>query len=126
MVNMDKRTILWVDCTGGLAVGVIVLACCNFLSNLDSLPIWVTIFVGFANLGYGSFSLWLTTRSPRPLRLVRVLAIANIAWLAVCITIVMSHWQGISTFGVFHKLGEGLYVALLGCLELKWRHALAS
>ena len=126
MLLNSKRKILWVDCVGGLAVGVIVLLGCRLISRLDSLPLWVIIGFGIANLVYGAYSLWLTTRKPRPLILLKVLALANMAWLAVCVAIVATHWQEISLFGVCHKLGEGIYVAGLGMVEWKWRHQLSG
>ena len=51
----------------------------------------------------------------------KILAIANMAWLAVCVLIVATHWREISTFGIVHKIGEGVYVAGLGFVEWKWR-----
>lgn len=111
---------------GGLLVGVIALSFAPFLSRLDGLPLGIIRFVGFANLVYGSYSLWLTTRAMRKLVFVKLLALANMAWLLVCIAIVAAGWHEISVFGVFHKLTEGFYVASLGILEWRWRHALAG
>jgi hypothetical protein len=57
---------------------------------------------------------------------VKILSLANIAWLAVCIAIVGWHWSEISFFGVIHKIGEGLYVASLGLMEWRWRRSLSN
>jgi len=126
MASQQKQKILWVDCIGGLVVGVIVIFACRLISRLDSLPLWIIVSFGIANLVYGSCSLFVTTRKPRPMRLIKILAIANMVWLVICIAIVASHWQQVSLFGVFHKLGEGAYVAILGVIEWKWREELSG
>ena len=114
MNKRPKQNILWLDCIGGLVVGVIVLFACRLISKWDSLPLWIIIGVGIVNLVYGSYSLWLTTRNPRPMVYLKILAFGNMVWLIVCIALVATHWQEISLFGVVHKLGEGAYVAWLG------------
>ena len=98
----------------------------RFFSELDRLPLWVIRFSGFANLAYGSYSLFVTTRVPRRLILVKCLALANMAWLVVCIAIVVTYQNEISAFGVSHLLAEGIYVASLGAIEWRWRKILAS
>lgn len=121
-----RQNILWVDCIGGLIVGVLILCFCQLISEWDSLPLWIVIVVGIANLAYGGYSLWITTRNPRPMILVKILALANMAWLVVCVAIVVSHWSEISPFGILHKLGEGIYVASLGYTEWRWRKTLSG
>ena len=59
------NNILWLDCIGGLVIGVIVLLASELLSQWDGLPTGVIRFVGFANLAYGSYSIWVATRNPR-------------------------------------------------------------
>lgn len=126
MIKITKQNILWVDCVGGIFVGLLVLCFFRLVSSLGGLPIWIVLLVGFANLLYGTYSLWLTTRSHRPMVLLQVLAFANMAWLLVCLAIVVSHWNEITIFGIVHKLTEGIYVATLGCLEWQWRETLAE
>ena len=118
--------ILWIDCIGGLIVGVLVLLASNLLSQWDGLPIEVVRFVGFANLAYGCYSIWVATRNPRPISLVKILALANMAWLLFCISITAAYWNEISLFGIIHILGEGIYVAALGAVEWKWRKSLSE
>ena len=126
-MNKPKNDrILWIDCIGGLVVGVLILCLCRLISGWDSLPLWIVLAVGFANLGYGGYSLWVTTRNPRPIALVKILAIANMTWLVVCIAIIVSHWSEISAFGIFHKLAEGIYVSSLGFMEWRWRELLSG
>lgn len=126
MKPITESRILWVDCLGGLIAGGIILSIAALISRLDSLPLEIVYFVGFANLAYGSYSLWLATRSAREIVFIKLLALANMAWLFFCIAIVATYWNEISVFGVFHKLAEGLYVASLGVLEWRWRNTLAK
>ena len=126
MNNITKQNILWVDCIGGLVVGVLVLCFCRLISSLGGLPIGIVLLVGFANLFYGTYSLWLTTRNRRGMVFLQILAFANMAWLLVCLAIIVSHWSDITIFGMVHKLTEGIYVAALGWLEWQWRESLAE
>lgn len=118
--------ILWLDCLGGLTVGVLVLATCSLLSLWENLPVGVVIAMGLANLLYGSYSLYVTTRKPRPLPLVSGLAVANMSWLLVCIAIAVIYWQRITGLGLLHVLGEGIYVAGLGVVQWQWRQKLSG
>ena len=124
--NSYQQKLLWLDCIGGLVVGAVVLLAAELLSQWDGLPIGVVRFVGFANLAYGSYSIWVATRNPRSISIVKILALANMAWLVVCIAITATYWNEISVFGVIHLIGEGLYVASLGAIEWTWRESLAN
>ena len=118
--------ILWIDCLGGLVVGCVVVGLCRPLSDLENLPVSAVVFMGLTNLTYGGYSLYVTTRNPRPMILVQVLAIANMCWLACCLVIVNIYWSQISTLGWLHVIGEGVYVASLGYLEWRWRYRLSA
>ena len=121
-----NTNILWLDCVGGLVVGIIVLVFCKVLSNWEGLPLSVVAFMAIMNLVYGAFSLFITLRKHRPIILVRILAIANMAWLLVCIAIVATWFNQLTLLGWIHVLGEGLYVATLGWVEWKWRDRIGT
>jgi hypothetical protein len=123
-MNTLQRTLLWIDGLGGLIAGLITLLLCSWLSTLHGLPTSIILFVGIANLLYGSYSTPLAMRSTRPVALIRLLALANMAWGVVCVGLVIWHWETITVFGLIHILGEGLYVAGLGVVEWRWREAL--
>ncbi len=125
METLNEK-ILWADCLGGICVGIIVLVIHPFLSQWENLPVPVIIAMGCVNLLYGSFSLYATTRNPRPRFLVSTLAAANMFWLLVCISIVVSFRREISALGILLVLGEGVYVSVLGYTEWRWRDALAG
>jgi len=118
--------ILWVDCLGGLAVGLIVFVFCRLISEWQNLPLKVVLLMGAANLIYGCYSLYVTTRKQRPSGLVKLLSIANMVWLLVCSAIVVMYWSQISLFGMANVIGEGIYVAGLGFVEWKMKESLAT
>lgn len=107
-------------------MGSLVLLFHPFLSHIQGLPESVVLFMGIANLVYGSYSLFVTTRDPRPVVLVKILALANMAWLIVCLALVFYWSDAVSVVGVLLVMGEGVYVASLGWTEWKWRVALAD
>lgn len=78
------KSLLWIDCIGGLAVGAFVLAFSEWLSALYGFPAGVVLVMGAANLVYGSFSFSLARRAVRPRQQLRLLSVANIAWGVAC------------------------------------------
>jgi len=116
----DKPYLLWVDCTGAAVVGVAVILLSGWLSELEGVPRNVILFTGVVNLLYGSFSFSLAVRKRRPMRRIKALVWANLAWTPVCVGLVIAFWSSITPFGVTHLLGEGVYVSGLALLE--WRH----
>ncbi len=118
--------ILLLDCTGGIFVGISVLAMCQLLSELEGLPLSVVILMGVANLVYGCYSLFMATRRNRSINMIGLLAFANMAWLLVCLAIATTWWAQITVLGLLHVLGEGVYVAGLGYTEWRMRHTLVG
>ena len=121
----SRDWILWIDCMGGLIVGLLVLLFHPFLGRIEGLPKLTIVSIGIANLAYGSYSLFVTTRKRRPIGLVKMLALANMAWLLTCIGIVVLWFDVITEIGILLVVGEGIYVATLGITEWKWRADLA-
>lgn len=114
------RSLLWIDCTGALVVGALVLALAAWLGRLYALPVGVIIVMGTANLAFGSFSLSLARRAVRPRQLLLLLVAANITWAVLCATAAVVVAPQASRLGLAHLLLESLYVGGLGALE--WRH----
>ncbi|MEM6783360.1 MAG: hypothetical protein AAF624_06455 [Bacteroidota bacterium] len=119
-----RRNLLWVDCTGALVAGVLVLALSGWLADLHGLPRSVLLFTGMMNLAYGSFSFSLARRTERPRPLLSLLASANMAWPLVCIALVVMHRAAIGPTGLLHLLGEAVYVGGLGFIEWQSRDLL--
>lgn len=120
------KRLLWIDCIGAILAGIAVIALSGWLSRLEGLPQGVLLFTGAVNLLYGSYSLSLAIRARRPVRSIKLLAIANIAWAPVCLVILATYSATVTPFAVAHLAGEALYVAGLGVLEWRNRDLLAS
>jgi len=118
--------LLWIDCLGGLFVGVLTLILYRWLASIHNLSPMLLLFTAAANLGYGCYSLFLATRGKRPLALVNVLAVANMIWAPITLVLIAANWTEISWLGVVHLGGEGLYVGALGLVEWWRRDQLAT
>jgi len=118
------KSLLWIDCSGGLIVGALVLAFFPWLSALYALPVGFVIVLGAANLAYGGCSFSLARRAVRPRALIRLLVAANIAWAVLCAVATALLAAEASAFGVAHLVLEGVYVGCLGLLEWKYLDAL--
>lgn len=116
--------LLWIDGLGGLTVGILVLAAERWLAEWYGLPRAVVLFMGAANLAYGSYSTSLARRAERPIPLITLLSCANIGWLFVCASLAIRHAGTATLLGHIVLIGEGLYVGGLGLLEWRWRQRL--
>lgn len=118
--------LLWIDCLGGLAVGVLVLTLSSWLSELYALPERFVIGLGTANLAYGTFSLSLARRTVRPRTLLKILIGANLAWALFCVIASAIFASQASVYGLATLLFEGAYVGGLGLVEWRWLDDLAT
>ncbi len=107
-------------------VGATCLAAHPLLADLHHLPRSLLIFMGLANLLYGSYSLSLAVRRQRSLRSIQILCIANLLWAPICFSLAAIFRQPISVFGLVHLIGEGLYVGGLGFVEWQFRYRLTN
>lgn len=121
-----RRNLLWIDGLAAAVAGVVVLALAGWLSPWYGLPHAFVLFLGWMNLAYATFSLSLARRSERPLRLLVLLAVANLGWGVCCLRWAVVFGQTASLFGLVHLVGEGFFVAGLGCLEWRWRELLRT
>lgn len=122
----NPNSLLWIDCTGGLVVGVLVLALSSWLSTLFAMPVRFVVVLGAANLGYGLYSLQLARRTVRPRALLRLLVGANLAWAVFCVLASVRLASQASYLGLAHLLLEGAYVGGLGLLEWRYLDALLT
>ena len=122
-----RRNLLWIDGLGAALAGVLTLALMGWLSELYDLPRNLLLLIGVVNLLYGSFSLPLARRRQRPLVLIQLLAVANLAWaLFFCFRWAYVYSDTASLFGLAHFVGEGIWVGGLGVLEWRWRESLQT
>lgn len=115
-----KQRILWFDAIGGLTVGVLVLGAAPWLSTFYGMPLWFVLFMGAANVAYGSYSGSLVLRRHRSRAQLRLLSTANGVWCGLCCVFIAWWWDALTVFGFLHLAAEGLYVAVLGVLERRW------
>lgn len=116
--------LLWIDCSGGLVVGVVVLALSGWLAPLEGLPLGVLVFTGVMNLVYGLYSLSLALQARRSMMRVKALAVANMAWAPVCILILLLYADSATVWAWLHLGGEAVYVGVLGAVEWRLRERL--
>jgi hypothetical protein len=114
------KKLLWVDCIGAALAGVTVIALSGWLARLEGLPQEVLLFTGAVNLLYGSYSFSLAVRRERPMRLIKLLVFANLAWVPVCLGLVVAFSATATPFAFLHLVGEAVYVGVLALLE--WRN----
>lgn len=120
------RNILWVDCLGAIATGILLAALSGYIAPLYSLPQSWVIGHAVVHLAYGSFSLSLAVRRTRPVGLIKTLAVANAAWAVLCIFFAARLVGGDSVLAAAHFIVEGAYVGALGFIEWDRRDALAK
>ena len=124
LMNLRPSQLLWVDCLAGFAVGVGVLLLSSWLSDLYQLPFRLIIFMGIANLTYASYSFSLARRTVRPIKLILLLAAANVFWAVVCLFLLALHRDSVSLIGAAVLVFEAVFVGGLGLLEYRWRDQL--
>lgn len=113
------KLLLWIDCLGGLAVGVLVLALSSRLRVPYAMPERFVIALGAATLANGAFSLSLARQAVRPRTLLWLLVGANLAWAVFRVIASAFLAAQASAVGLALLLLEGAYVGGLGLLE--WR-----
>ncbi len=111
------KKLLWVDCTGAALVGVTVIALSGWLSRLEGLPQDVLLFTAVVNLLYASYSFSLAVQAERPMRLIKLLVFANLAWVPVCLGLLAAFSATATPFAFLHLGGEAVYVGMLAVLE---------
>ena len=114
--------LIGIDWIGGAVVGSLVLSLRGWLTGLYALPGELLLVMGLANLGYAgvSFTLALLRRGDR-VPLLRVVAVANMAWALLCSGWAVVWFGKASVFGVGQLIAEAVFVGGLGLLE--WRAA---
>ncbi len=118
------RNLLWIDSGAALLAGVVVLVLSGWLSELYALPRPLLVFMGAANLAYGTYSGTLARRARRPYGMLVLLVAANATWAVLCGLAAVGLADTASAFGLAHLIGEGLFVAGLAALEWRERERL--
>lgn len=121
-----SKKLLWVDCTAGAIVGIVVIAFSGWLSQLEGLPREVLLFTGGVNLFYASYSFSLAVRAERPMPLIKLLVFANLAWVPVCLGLAVTFFWSATPLGFMHLVGEAIFVGGLALLEWRQRNLLLT
>ncbi|MDZ4701405.1 MAG: hypothetical protein SH809_16960 [Rhodothermales bacterium] len=53
--------------------------------------------------------------------MIKVLAVANMAWAPVCLGLAVAFAGSATPFGFAHLAGEAVFVGVLGVIEWRWR-----
>ncbi len=121
-----RRKLLWVDGLAALLAGGVVLMTSGWLSQWYRLPQQLLLVIGMVNLMYASYSISLAARSVRPIPLILLLVLANLAWAMVCLILTFNHHETATLYGLAHLVGEALFVSCLAALEWRWRELLRT
>jgi hypothetical protein len=120
-----NKHLLWVDCIAAALGGGAVLLLGPWLPSLYGLPAGLLVFIGLANLAYGSYSFSPALLRRRPPVLITLLVAANGAWVLDCLGMAL-HFAGSATWlGLGHLVVEAVFVGSLAAREWKWRVQLA-
>ncbi|ALM89719.1 MULTISPECIES: hypothetical protein [Alteromonas] len=126
MIWRKNISVLYIDGSAGLAVGLALFAFAGWVSELYQLPLNTILFLASANTIYGCYALALALSNKKSLMSIKVLAIANSVWVVVCAAIVILYAHIASPVGVFFICGEALFVGLLAVYEWKNRFLLSK
>lgn len=126
MMLCKNINVLHVDGSAGLAVGLVLFALAEWVSELYRLPLNIILFLASANILYGCYALALALSNQRSLMAIKVLSIANSVWVVICVAIVVLYVQTASPVGFLFIGGEALFVGVLAVYEWKNRFVLAE
>jgi hypothetical protein len=126
MMLRKNINVLHIDGSAGLAVGLVLFALAEWVSELYRLPLNVILFLASANILYGCYALALALSNQRSLMAIKVLSIANSVWVVICVAIVVLYVQTASPVGFLFIGGEALFVGVLAVYEWKNRFVLAE
>lgn len=126
MMLCKNINVLHVDGSAGLAMGLVLFALAEWVSELYRLPLNIILFLASANIIYGCYALALALSNQRSLMAIKVLSIANSVWVVICVAIVVLYVQTASPVGFLFIGGEALFVGVLAVYEWKNRFVLAE
>lgn len=126
MRQCKNINVLHVDGSAGLAVGLVLFALAEWVSELYRLPLNIILFLASANILYGCYALALALSNQRSLMAIKVLSIANSVWVVICVAIVVLYVQTASPVGFLFIGGEALFVGVLAVYEWKNRFVMAE
>ncbi len=123
-MNQRARSILWLDgCAGGF-VGLLMMGLHDWLAGFYQLPLSLIVFIAAMNLVYACYSLRLAILASRgrvvSRRAVEFLVVGNLGWTVSCLFLLIQNHQTAGVLGLGHIALEGLFVAVLAGLEVRY------
>ncbi len=118
------RALLTFDSIGGLVAGCWAIVAASLLTVWYSWPAGLSTVFGWVNVSYGCYSGALALRLRQKGQLARgpvvLLVVANGAWALVCFGYAWSLRGSVSYLGLGHFLVEGVWLAALALLEVRY------
>lgn len=111
--------IVWFDAAAGGTAGLAMAVLVPWLAPIFGSSRGLLYAIAGANVAYGLFALSIARHRELPLSRVRVLAIANTTWTMVCAVLVATQWRDATWLGLAWFAGEGVFVGVLGRVELR-------
>ena len=111
------RRVLAADALVGLVASVALLGATELYARLTGLPADVLRDVGLALVGYVVALAWASRARPLPRRAVRVLVVANWAWVAASAVLLAT--LPATPFGVVYVTGQAAVVAGFAVAEAR-------
>lgn len=114
-----SQHLLTIDALAGATVGTATALTAGRLPRWYGLPVRTLRAITAANLGYAAGATSLAVRPGRSRAAVRRLAVANVAWGAVCLALAWRHRRTATRLGIVQLIGEAAFVGGLGMVELR-------
>lgn len=124
------RNILWIDGGAACVAGLAALVLRDWLAGLYGFSSGLVLFIAVSNLAYASYSGSLALLVSRGGRLspraVEALIAANLAWVVICVGILVTMHRFGSAIGLGVVAFEGCFVAALAAAELRYVRPVAG
>ncbi|MBB1407740.1 hypothetical protein [Pseudoalteromonas sp. SG44-17] len=119
-------TILHLDVSAGLVVGLLLFLLQDWVVSLYRLLNIIIIFLATANVCYGIYALTIALSNVKSAVFISILAIANTVWVFVCIAVVLYYAKTASYIGLLFICLEGIFVSFFAYYEWKYRYVLSK
>jgi hypothetical protein len=116
---MTIRKILWIDGLGALIAGIAVLSTRGILSGPFGLPERILLIQSVITIIYGTYSTTLAKNKIYSKKPIRVLAIANLMYVAFCMLLFMNNYYSTTVLGKVYFIAEAMYICGLAILEFR-------
>ena len=117
MPAIPLRTALILDAVASGATGLLAILASGFLGWLLELPPNLLLGAGLVLVPYVLFVIYTAARRDIPRGAVWTIIVANVAWAAASVLVLLSGWVAPNALGVAFVLAQAAVVALFGQLQ---------